>query len=125
MSDMTRSVACCRHEPPRPPGRISDCKSEVRTTETMLVHVVYRQSHHNCKTLAPLLSSLTSSTPQQHGKSRICSFQAPMLYKTNRIATTYARLPVRAPQHMLLCIFKTRDYQYERARCYLSYLCLA
>lgn len=62
-----------RHDSPRSPCRMSDCKSQGRTTETTLAHVVYRQSHHNWKTPAPLSSSLTCSTPQQHGKARFAA----------------------------------------------------
>jgi hypothetical protein len=99
-----RSVAGVVTTAPRPPGRISDCKSQVQTTETMLAHVVHRQSHQDCKILAPLLSSLTSSTPQQHGKARFAASKHRCYIR--RIASQ--RLAHDSPfarRNMLLCIF--------------------
>ena len=100
-------------------------RSQVRTTETILAHLVYRQSHHNCKTLAPLLPSPTSSIPQQHGKARLAASKHRC--RTRRIASqqpahdSHSRALTHAPLHL-----RNADYQYERARRFISpYLCLA
>lgn len=113
-----------RHDSPHSPCRLSNRKSQVRTTETILAHVVYRQSYHDRKTPVPLLSSLTSSIPQQHGMAQYAAS------KSRRCIRRITSQPLAhdtpfARRNICFSASSNADYQYERARCYRPYLCLA